>query len=86
MKSTTTLRPAMPPFLFRFLAQARTTSTDGWKRPGTTVFSTSAIIATRISSSVIPTSAASGFPPWADATVTDAPTSATTIERGWQGT
>ena len=69
MKSTTTSRPASPPFLLMFLAQPSTPLGAPWNRPGASGFSTSAITAMRISSSVMPTSVASGFssPPCAAA-------------------
>ena len=61
MKSTTTLRPAMPPSWLTVGAHAFTASAPDLKRPGTTGLSTSATTAMRISESVIPTSLAFGF-------------------------
>ncbi len=60
-KSIATLRPAMPPSLLTCLAQAFIASTDFWNRPGWMGVSTSAMTATRISESVMPTSSALGL-------------------------
>ena len=68
MKSTTTLRPAIPPppaLLLRYLAPAFTPSTMPWNRPGTNGLSTSASTAMWISVALTPTSVAFGFSPGA---------------------
>ena len=65
MNSTTSLRPAMPPSWFTYLANARTASTGPAKKPGRSWLSTSATTAMRISSAVIPMSEAAAPPPCA---------------------
>ena len=60
MTSTTSLRPAKPPFAFTCFANASTATGDAWKIPGRNGFSSSAITAIRISESVMPISVASG--------------------------
>ena len=84
MKSTWTLRPAMPPLAFTYLAQPFTPSTMPWSTPGTIELSTSATTATLMVVAVIPTSLAVGFeldcaPAGAPASMAVASTMATTI-------
>ena len=65
MKSTTSLRPAMPPppsLLFRYLAADRTPSTTPWNSPGTNALSTSASTPILISVALTPISVAFGAP------------------------
>ncbi len=62
-KSTTTLRPASPPFALTYLAQPFTPSTEPWNTPGASGVSTSATTAIRISLSVTPISVAVGLSP-----------------------
>src|SRR4051794_27830751 len=58
MKSTFTLRPAIPPVALMYLAAPFTASTADWNRPGANGLSTSATTAMRISVGVTPTSVA----------------------------
>ncbi len=58
MKSTTTLRPASPPWALVYFAQPFTPSTEPWNRPGDSGVSTSATTAMRIVVGVTPTSLA----------------------------
>ena len=63
MKSTTSLRPAIPPppaLLLMYFAAPCTPSTTPWKRPGEKGLSTSATTAIRISVAVTPISVALG--------------------------
>src|SRR6201996_1076112 len=55
-KSTCTWRPARPPWALRPAAQALTTLTDFWNRPGCTGVFTSAIMPTLMVVAVRPTS------------------------------
>ncbi len=62
MKSTCTLRPAIPPFALTYFPQPLTPSTMPWSTPGTIELSTSATTATLMVLAVTPTSlAALGF-------------------------
>src|SRR4051812_9451274 len=58
MKSTFTLRPAIPPVALMYLAAPFTASTADWNRPGANGLSTSATTAMRIWVGVTPTSVA----------------------------
>src|SRR5258706_4295537 len=58
MKSTLTLRPAMPPLALMYLAAPFTESTADWNSPGANGLSTSATTAMRISVGDTPTSVA----------------------------
>ena len=63
MKSTTSLRPARPPFALMYFAAPFTPATEPAKKPGTSGFSTSATTAMRISFGLTPTSVLCRPPP-----------------------
>ena len=76
MKSTTSLRPAMPPCALMYLAKPWTPATEPANRPGSTGTSTSATTAIRIVVGVTPTSVALSAPPpldWAPALLMPSP-------------
>jgi hypothetical protein len=56
MKSTTSLRPARPPWALMYFAKPFTAAGTLANRPGSSVFSTSATTAMRIVVGVMPTS------------------------------
>ena len=58
MKSTCTLRPAIPPLALTYFPQPLTPSTMPWSTPGTIELSTSATTATLMVLAVTPTSLA----------------------------